>query len=466
MGTETSGVHSRRAPTHLADSREDRTLCGARPDAMRPPNLDGRSIHTSKVAQKCCIAIASAALACVNGRVRFQHDERTRTVPARRHRLAQRRKAVGLSQEALAEVMGVDRSTIVRWERAATEPQPWHRPRLARALKVSIEELAALLADVGEPSAPPSERLDYVLKHPASVDLLAVAYLRERLARLDEQYDHIPSTLLLAEAGQLYGQAVFLRERARSLVRRELLAAEVEAATLMGQLVWDASQRRDHSTATHFFGQAIAAARHRRDPIGEALAHLRLSYVALYGIGNPRDGLVCARRAATAAEAGSHVLAGLAMLHVGEANAMLGDDSSCNDALGVAEDHFAAIEPDDPAGVLFTPAEHGRLSGSCFLFLGRPDKAEPILETTRQMLKDQKKSTAIVLGNLALAGIRQRKVDAAVVRLHEAIDVVERNRGGGGLNVVFTAARELKPWRNEPVVQDVNDRLLALMTAA
>jgi transcriptional regulator with XRE-family HTH domain len=221
MGTETSGVHSRRAPTHLADSREDRTLCGARPDAMRPPNLDGRSIHTSKVAQKCCIAIASAALACVNGRVRFQHDERTRTVPARRHRLAQRRKAVGLSQEALAEVMGVDRSTIVRWERAATEPQPWHRPRLARALKVSIEELAALLADVGEPSAPPSERLDYVLKHPASVDLLAVAYLRERLARLDEQYDHIPSTLLLAEAGQLYGQAVFLRERARSLVRRE-----------------------------------------------------------------------------------------------------------------------------------------------------------------------------------------------------------------------------------------------------
>ncbi len=70
-----------------------------------------------------------------------------------------------------------------------------------------------------------------------------------------------------------------------------------------------------------------------------------------------------------------------------------------------------------------------------------------------------------MLGNLALAGIRQRNVDAAVIRLHEAIDVVEQNRGGGGLNVVFTAGRELRPWRNERLVQEVNDRLLGLMIA-
>jgi hypothetical protein len=145
---------------------------------------------------------------------------------------------------------------------------------------------------------------------------------------------------------------------------------------------------------------------------------------------------------------------------------MLNNGSACDEALGKAEEYFARIAPDDPAGVLFAPSHHGRLAGSCFLFLGKPDKAEPILDATRQILKDQKKSTAIVLGNLALAGIRQRNVDAAVVRLHEAIDVVEVSRGGGGLNVVFTAARELKPWRNERVVQEVNDRLLGLMTAA
>jgi transcriptional regulator with XRE-family HTH domain len=65
-----------------------------------------------------------------------------------RRGLAQRRKDVGLSQERLAEVLGVDRSTVVRWERAETSPQPWHRPRLADALGISVEELADLLSVV------------------------------------------------------------------------------------------------------------------------------------------------------------------------------------------------------------------------------------------------------------------------------------------------------------------------------
>ncbi|GAA4061336.1 hypothetical protein [Actinomadura miaoliensis] len=42
--------------------------------------------------------------------------------------------------------------------------------------------------------------------------------------------------------------------------------------------------------------------------------------------------------------------------------------------------------------------------------------------------------------------------------------MVEQTRGGGGLNVVFKAGRELRPWRNEPLVRDVHDRMMALMT--
>jgi DNA-binding XRE family transcriptional regulator len=65
---------------------------------------------------------------------------------AKRQRLAQRRKAVGLSQEALANRLSIERSTVVRWESGETEPLPWIRPKLARALQVSIEQLAELLA--------------------------------------------------------------------------------------------------------------------------------------------------------------------------------------------------------------------------------------------------------------------------------------------------------------------------------
>src|ERR1700704_3650537 len=65
---------------------------------------------------------------------------------ARRQRLIQRRKALGLTQEALAELRAVGRSTVVRWERGESEPLPSIRPKLARALKVSVELLESLLA--------------------------------------------------------------------------------------------------------------------------------------------------------------------------------------------------------------------------------------------------------------------------------------------------------------------------------
>ena|SRR5947207_15203762 len=59
----------------------------------------------------------------------------------RRPRLIQRRKTIGYTQEKFAEELGVDRTTVVRWERAESEPQPWQRPKLAALLKVSPEEL-------------------------------------------------------------------------------------------------------------------------------------------------------------------------------------------------------------------------------------------------------------------------------------------------------------------------------------
>ena len=63
----------------------------------------------------------------------------------RRVRLVQRRKALGYTQEDLAARLGCDRATVIRWERAETEPQPWLRPRLCQALKLTPEELTGLL---------------------------------------------------------------------------------------------------------------------------------------------------------------------------------------------------------------------------------------------------------------------------------------------------------------------------------
>ncbi len=75
------------------------------------------------------------------------------SVVGKRHRLVSTRKAAGFSQERLAEVVGVDRSTVMRWERGETRPQPWARPKLARALGISGQALSELLGETAEPES-------------------------------------------------------------------------------------------------------------------------------------------------------------------------------------------------------------------------------------------------------------------------------------------------------------------------
>ncbi len=384
---------------------------------------------------------------------------------ARRPGLARQRKAVGFSQEELAEHLGVERSTVVRWEAGETEPQPQLRPRIARALQVSLAHFDELLrCDVGSTGR---SGLDHLPAPPAGADLITVAEVRDEVQRLDAKYDHLPSAALLATAGQCLGQVVVLGEHARNVrIRRELRAVEAEAAVLMGQLVWDASQRRDHGSARAYFDQAITAARRSRDPVPEGFALLRKSFVALYGEKDARAGLDLTTEAGRVARRFSDVVAGLATLHSAEAYAMLGQRRECERALSDAETSFGRVRSDDPAIDIFSPAHFGRLAGSCYLFLGNAGRAQPMLEGAARDLRDRSKSRAIAVGNVTLAFIRQGKVEAAITTLHTAIDLIQQNWGGGGLNIVFTAARELRVWWNLPVVRDVHDRLLTLMTAA
>ncbi|MGW1375289.1 helix-turn-helix transcriptional regulator [Streptomyces sp. NPDC002446] len=60
--------------------------------------------------------------------------------------LAERRKALGYSQEAFAHALGVDRTTVGRWENGKTEPQPQFRSKLAEVLHVDLGELDVLVA--------------------------------------------------------------------------------------------------------------------------------------------------------------------------------------------------------------------------------------------------------------------------------------------------------------------------------
>lgn len=119
---------------------------------------------------------------------------------SKRGRLAGRRKACGFSQEEFAEAVGVDRSTVQRWESGKSGPQPWQRPKISKVLQVAASELDALL--VPESHAPPQTPTTWLtVVSPTSDDefdafelarrVTATDVGKESLTRLENAFDEL-----------------------------------------------------------------------------------------------------------------------------------------------------------------------------------------------------------------------------------------------------------------------------------
>jgi tetratricopeptide (TPR) repeat protein/transcriptional regulator with XRE-family HTH domain len=130
-----------------------------------------------------------------------------RTGAARRERLARRRKAVGLTQEQLAEQLGVERTTVVRWERGETQPLPWLRPQLAQALGVSADRIEELLADGSALASPPGRAAAVPRQLPAAVMGFAgrAAELAVLTRILDDAAAGAPGTVVISAIGGTAG---------------------------------------------------------------------------------------------------------------------------------------------------------------------------------------------------------------------------------------------------------------------
>jgi DNA-binding XRE family transcriptional regulator len=106
----------------------------------------------------------------------------------KRRAFAQRRQLVGHSQETLARILGVEPTTVGRWERGETSPQPWCRPKLADALGVSLEELDTMLTEgQSGPVARCRRRVDLSGRLPVPNRTQKVTGLRKSTTRTSEE---------------------------------------------------------------------------------------------------------------------------------------------------------------------------------------------------------------------------------------------------------------------------------------
>lgn len=80
------------------------------------------------------------------------------------NRLVQLRKSNNLSQEALAEKLGISRQAVSKWERAEASPDTDNLILLARLYGVSLDELLSTEDEIPMPEAEASFQNDYTEK--------------------------------------------------------------------------------------------------------------------------------------------------------------------------------------------------------------------------------------------------------------------------------------------------------------
>ncbi|WP_371518251.1 helix-turn-helix transcriptional regulator [Kitasatospora sp. NBC_01300] len=330
---------------------------------------------------------------------------------SRRSRLIQRREAVGHTQESLAEALDVDRTTVGRWESGRGAPQPWMRPKLARALKLSVDQLADLLA-----SPPPAAK---AVPPSSSAPLAPVR-------RTGHDND-----LVSAVAADSEESALFLRFASASNVDDTLLEqTDADIARLAGDYVskpvselfhdigalrrgvFDLLRGRQHphqtshlylqagrlcGLATHValdLGQYAAAATHSRTAwrCAESAGHNGLrawirsvqSLIA-YWQQDHRQAAELARAGLPYADSGT-IAARLLSLEA-RATAALGDTASALRAVEAAEAARSTVVAVDLPGVFtFPEAKQWTYAGTALLALGTRSHVNRAIEASSRAI--------------------------------------------------------------------------------
>lgn len=116
--------------------------------------------------------MAQPSLTCGNGVCEVVHACATLdAVAMRRTQLARARKAAGYTQENLAEALHVERSTVNRWESGRNEPLPYLRPKLAKLIGITQQQLEEFLSANLEISANRREFLSIAAMTVATVKI-------------------------------------------------------------------------------------------------------------------------------------------------------------------------------------------------------------------------------------------------------------------------------------------------------
>ena len=373
---------------------------------------------------------------------------------------------MGISQEELAASLGVERSTVVRWEAGKTAPQPRLRPPLAAALQITQDQLADLLRGSVTPVDPVARR-DFAgmatglalspLVRPrmgSRVGASEVRQLLQRTARLRRLDDHLGGMDTYRVYVSEMEATVALVRRASFCTRtsRGLMGVVAEQAQMAGWAAFDAGR---HADARRHYSSALDAARESQDAglVGNTLAFMAYQDA---DVDTATESYRIAREHATP-KVRALLLERLAWTHAIAGNAD-GADRALNAAAAALHAAGRQAEPDWVFWIDGT--EINIMAGRCWTELKRPDKAIPILESALAAYDDtHSRDKALYLTWLAHSHLDGGDVEAAATAVDRAVDLTA---GIGSVRPgqrIASVLRRLHLHAGQPAVAAVIERI-------
>lgn len=420
----------------------------------------------------------------------------------RRERLVKRRVMLGYSQEKLAELTGVDVSTVARWEQGLTEPRPYLRRSLAAVLEVSVQELEALLqasegfqafdpgGSVGARETQQSglaecgtagEGLEVnrrafllgtagiavgvkpsgVWGSPLPPDTGAASPLTAKAALdLEVVCEHLDEAWhSLVRADNLFGPRAALPGVLTNLalIERALpdLAGQARtalarwAAQFAESAAWLCEDLGEITTAEHWALQAGGWAVEATDPALESWILVGRARRSAYRR-EAGGAIALARAAQRAGSALSPAMRAAALAEEAEGHALAGEERTCHARLDEAERWAERVEEDARGdargghGALCIPSYIAGRRARCWTLLGKPARAVPLFDYS---LSGQPaayhRDRAWVLAGLARAYAEVGDMDEAAASAHRALDIALPTESGRTKRAIHEAAARL-----------------------
>ncbi|SDH97480.1 Helix-turn-helix [Sinosporangium album] len=414
--------------------------------------------------------------------------------------LAERRKALGYSQEKLAELLGVDRTTVGRWESGRIKPQPPQRRGLSIALEVTLAELDALLM---QPRAASQEATGHQSSdHPGAgdpdemirreflriltvsgaltalpleeVEALTDGVRRGAPADFARMNSHLRQVYQLARSkGSVYP---IVRDQLSTLNEaladtrgnsRPLLNAAADLFQLAGEVAFDANR---YSDAAASYSLAASVSKDARAFDLWACSLVRHAYVDVYEhrYEEAAQILGAAERLAQRGDSSLATRHWVAAVQA-EAYAGMGDLASCERALDEAE-RVLELGTDSTNGgwLRFDGTRLAEERGARYVQLGRLDLAE---ETLKQALAQTALASGqsyrrrgAVLADLAAVGAKRRDPEQVVAYGREAIQLAQASSSGYVARRLQALCDEFGPLSRDCRVAELGADIATLST--